>query len=212
MTINRTADNWVPACGGTEVPMTSRAGRRILYCWQPSTGDHRYIDLGSDMALPVNFDPMLDGTALDPTLPPKSAWVHFLPFPDDGKVTVLLIEEQRDLSCLAWSTILRLDVTSQSYPVPTGLINGTPAHHATRHSYGTCNDHLQIEVADQKQALDILSVALRALTEPVVSTELDGRHRDVAMHLCRDLGGDPGNIWVKMNLMQGNPGAPAYNW
>jgi len=42
---------WVPACGGTETPFTSRSGRRLLYCWQPSTGLHAYLDCGSDLIL-----------------------------------------------------------------------------------------------------------------------------------------------------------------
>lgn len=44
--------NWVPACGGTEAPFTSRSGHRVLYCWQPTTGNHAYLDLGSDMIIP----------------------------------------------------------------------------------------------------------------------------------------------------------------
>jgi len=43
--------NWIPACGGTETPFLSRSGRRLLYCWQPSTGSHAYIDCGTDMVL-----------------------------------------------------------------------------------------------------------------------------------------------------------------
>lgn len=43
--------NWVPACGGTEVPFNTRTGRRLLYCWQPSTGKHAYLDLGTDYFL-----------------------------------------------------------------------------------------------------------------------------------------------------------------
>lgn len=43
--------NWIPACGGTEQPFTSRSGKRLLYCYQPSTGNHAYLDLGSDMFL-----------------------------------------------------------------------------------------------------------------------------------------------------------------
>jgi hypothetical protein len=42
---------WLPACGGTERPFTSRSGRRLLYCWQPSTGKHAYLDCGSDIIL-----------------------------------------------------------------------------------------------------------------------------------------------------------------
>ena len=45
------SDNWFPACGGTEVPFVSRSGRRLLYCWQPSSGRHAYLDLDSDLIL-----------------------------------------------------------------------------------------------------------------------------------------------------------------
>ena len=44
-------DNWVPACGGTEVPFTTRTGKRLLYVWQPSTGNHAYLDLDTDIIL-----------------------------------------------------------------------------------------------------------------------------------------------------------------
>lgn len=43
--------NWFPANGGTEQPLTTRSGRRLLYCWQPSTGRHAYLDLGTDIIL-----------------------------------------------------------------------------------------------------------------------------------------------------------------
>ena len=43
--------NWFPACDGTEVPFTARTGKRLLYCYQPSTGNHAYLDLGSDIIL-----------------------------------------------------------------------------------------------------------------------------------------------------------------
>jgi hypothetical protein len=43
--------NWIPACGGTEVPFLTRSGKRLLYMWQPSTGRHAYLDMGSDMFL-----------------------------------------------------------------------------------------------------------------------------------------------------------------
>jgi hypothetical protein len=42
---------WVPANGGTEVPFTTRSGRRLQYCWQPSTGKHAYLDMGTDFIL-----------------------------------------------------------------------------------------------------------------------------------------------------------------
>ena len=49
--VNPPRSNWIPACGGTEEPFRSRSGRRLLYCWQPSTGRHAYLDLDSDIIL-----------------------------------------------------------------------------------------------------------------------------------------------------------------
>lgn len=43
--------NWIPACGGTEVPFLTRTGRRLLYVWQPSTGRHAYLDCQTDLIL-----------------------------------------------------------------------------------------------------------------------------------------------------------------
>jgi hypothetical protein len=42
---------WVPACGGTEVPFFTRSGRKLLYCFQPSSGRHAYLDMGTDLIL-----------------------------------------------------------------------------------------------------------------------------------------------------------------
>lgn len=42
---------WVPACGGTEVPFTTRNGFRLLYCFHPSTGKHAYMNLDTDMIM-----------------------------------------------------------------------------------------------------------------------------------------------------------------
>jgi hypothetical protein len=43
--------DWVPACAGTEKPFRTRSGRTLLYCWQPSTGKHAYLDTGTDIIL-----------------------------------------------------------------------------------------------------------------------------------------------------------------
>jgi hypothetical protein len=43
---------WVPACNGTEVPFYTRTGHCVLYCWQPSTGRHAYLDCGTDLIIP----------------------------------------------------------------------------------------------------------------------------------------------------------------
>jgi hypothetical protein len=48
---DRKQGNWFPACGGTEQPFTTRTGRRLQYCWQPSTGNHAYLDLDTDIIL-----------------------------------------------------------------------------------------------------------------------------------------------------------------
>tara|TARA_R110000787_G_scaffold174217_2_gene286821 strand:+ start:194 stop:379 length:186 start_codon:yes stop_codon:yes gene_type:complete len=51
MTIKNT-DNWVPACGGTEMPFKTRTGVKVQYLWNPATGEHRYIDCGTDILIP----------------------------------------------------------------------------------------------------------------------------------------------------------------
>ena len=43
------ADRWVVACGGTEQPFTNRNARRMVYVFNPATGRHAYLDLGSDI-------------------------------------------------------------------------------------------------------------------------------------------------------------------
>lgn len=43
--------NWVPANGGTETPFVTRTRRRLLYVWQPSTGNHAYLDCDNDLIL-----------------------------------------------------------------------------------------------------------------------------------------------------------------
>jgi hypothetical protein len=40
-----------PANGGTETPIRYRGGRTLLYCWQPSTGRHMYLDTETDIIL-----------------------------------------------------------------------------------------------------------------------------------------------------------------
>lgn len=43
--------HWFPANGGSETPFFTRSGRRLLYCWQPTTGRHAYLDCGTDIIL-----------------------------------------------------------------------------------------------------------------------------------------------------------------
>jgi len=45
------ASEWVPACGGTEAPFTTRIGRRLHYLWNASTGEHAYFDVINDVFL-----------------------------------------------------------------------------------------------------------------------------------------------------------------
>lgn len=44
-------DAWIPANGNSEVEFVSRSGIRMLYCFNPSTGDHAYINCGTDMVM-----------------------------------------------------------------------------------------------------------------------------------------------------------------
>ena len=44
-------DRWIPACGGTETAFNTRTGRRLLYCWNPGTGQHAYLDVQTDIIL-----------------------------------------------------------------------------------------------------------------------------------------------------------------
>lgn len=47
----RKQGNWAPANGGTEQVFQARSGKRLLYCWQASTGTHAYLDVDSDLIL-----------------------------------------------------------------------------------------------------------------------------------------------------------------
>lgn len=43
--------NWIPANGGSESPFISRSGKKLLYVWDVYSGDHAYLDCGSDIIL-----------------------------------------------------------------------------------------------------------------------------------------------------------------
>lgn len=51
MAVAANADRWVPAAGGTEVPFRSRTGARLLYCFNPNTGKHAYLNCDTDLIL-----------------------------------------------------------------------------------------------------------------------------------------------------------------
>jgi hypothetical protein len=42
---------WIPASGGTEIPFYTRNRFKLLYCWQPSTGKHAYLNCETDRIL-----------------------------------------------------------------------------------------------------------------------------------------------------------------
>jgi hypothetical protein len=44
-------NNWIPACCGTETPFVSRSGIRMLYCWNPATGQHAYLNCDTDIIM-----------------------------------------------------------------------------------------------------------------------------------------------------------------
>jgi hypothetical protein len=51
MACERRIDGWYPASGGTETPFKARSGATLLYCFNPATGKHAYLDCGSDIIL-----------------------------------------------------------------------------------------------------------------------------------------------------------------
>jgi hypothetical protein len=42
---------WMPASNGSEEVFLTRSGRRLLYCWQQTTGQHAYLDVDTDLLL-----------------------------------------------------------------------------------------------------------------------------------------------------------------
>lgn len=42
---------WVPACGRGELPYITRSGIEVLYVWHTGTGEHAYLDVGSDLIM-----------------------------------------------------------------------------------------------------------------------------------------------------------------
>jgi len=46
--VTENADRWISACGGKEVPFTVN-GTEWLYVWNPRTGEHGYLNLGTDI-------------------------------------------------------------------------------------------------------------------------------------------------------------------
>lgn len=43
-------DNWVPACGGTEVPSVY-GGKRYLYVYNPKHNKHAWYDMSADLII-----------------------------------------------------------------------------------------------------------------------------------------------------------------
>ena len=48
---DKSQGNWFPANNGNEIPFVTRTGKRLLYVWQPSTGNHAYLDCDTDLIL-----------------------------------------------------------------------------------------------------------------------------------------------------------------
>ena len=53
----RLADDWIPACGGWEVPFPFQGGR-YLYCYNPRRRSHRYLDCQTDLLMPRDWQPV----------------------------------------------------------------------------------------------------------------------------------------------------------
>jgi len=52
----RLSPRLIPGCGGTEVPILARNGRKYLWCWDCNAtgtwpGDHVYVDCATDMPI-----------------------------------------------------------------------------------------------------------------------------------------------------------------
>ena len=43
--------DWIPANNRSETPFLTRSGKKLLYCYQPSTGLHAYLDCDNDLIL-----------------------------------------------------------------------------------------------------------------------------------------------------------------
>ena len=43
---------FIPACGGTEVPFRTRSGVTVQYLYNPTTGEHAYINCETDILIP----------------------------------------------------------------------------------------------------------------------------------------------------------------
>lgn len=50
---------WIAACGGTEVPFTTRTGHRLHYMFCPATGEHAYYDCTNDIFVTGDHDSMV---------------------------------------------------------------------------------------------------------------------------------------------------------
>lgn len=42
---------WVPGCNRTEVPFLTKSGGKLLWCYQPRSGKHAYLDCLTDIIL-----------------------------------------------------------------------------------------------------------------------------------------------------------------
>lgn len=43
--------NWLLANNGSEEPFLTRTGAKLWYLWQPSTGNHAYLNCETDLIL-----------------------------------------------------------------------------------------------------------------------------------------------------------------
>ena len=46
--VEEKADRWVAACGGVEEPFVHQT-RTYLYVFNPASGEHGYLDIGTDI-------------------------------------------------------------------------------------------------------------------------------------------------------------------
>ncbi len=211
---------WVPACGGSEKPSTTRAGRLIQYVWQPETGLHRYLDLQTKAILPVSFDPALDGSPDDSSLwrPFSAFFLHRSP----PILTVVLATCPPQGPIVSWQSSFDLPVRRGSvYDVtPTVLNEGRRAdnHDDFSAMLGRVTEsgtRVSCDVDSRDQALQIADVVSRVLrTEaPALVCNMPLYQFTAARELLKTFGGNPELLTLEMKILAfGHQQPSSYNW
>lgn len=212
---------WVPGCGKTERPSTTRSGRNIIYGWQPDTGDHRYLDLDANAVLPLIFDPAKDGTADDPLLPPRFTLWFVVRSPTD--VVAALTSLAPDGTLTRWHSQFSFDQlrATNERALSHDFLNGERKVFATDPGITVISffetghaTNLHCTIERRLQAIEIVQAASRAYRSlSPVELRLPPAHFDAARNLCAAVGGDPSRLVLLLELLNTTTTQPSpYNW